>query len=273
LLAITDSSHVQAIIWFCHQYADLAVTTEILGFVMKLIYQTITTLGITTLLGVLTSHAVQAQPTLEGTTTLVSQINASGSYHSSGGIYQGNFYYPGGGSFYRGYLNNQGNGLYQGNIYNPSHGSIYQGTFYYPNNGGNFHGLFYNQSSGRVIRGNFYNPGPSPIDQGNVYNPVPGVPYYPGNVYNQAPAFGNRRDYKREIEYYNQAIRRNPKLVDSYNKRALARFVLGDQPGTIQDLQKAASLYLQQGDKDRYQQTLETIREMQPVRTDDTRTK
>jgi len=250
------------------------VTSENSDFFMKLIHKTITILGIATLLGSLTTHTVQAQPTAEGTTILISQINSRGFYQSGGGgIYRGNFYYPGGGSFYRGYLNNQGNGLYQGNIYSPSHGSIYQGTFYYPNNGGNFHGLFYNPGSGRVIEGNFYNPGPSAIDQGNVYNPGPGVPYYPGNVYNPAPEVGNQRDYRRAVEYYNQAIRQNPKLVDAYNKRALARFVLGDQPGTIQDLQKAASLYLQQGDKDRYQQTLETIRQMQPQRADDTGTK
>ncbi len=239
---------------------------------MKLIYRTITTLGIATLIGVQT-HAVRAMPAPKGTTTLISQIDSNGFSHSGGGgIIRGSFYYPGGGSFYRGNLNSQGNGLYQGSFYNPSRGSIYQGTFYNPTNGGNFHGLFYNPRSGRVYEGNFYNPGPSTINQGSFYNPDAssinqGTFYNPGpSTINQgnsySPVIGGQRDYKRAIEYYSQAIRRNPRLVDAYNKRALARFVLGDKQGTIEDLKKAASLYSVQGDQSRYQETLETIRDI-----------
>ena len=226
-----------------------------------IIYRTITILGIAALIGIQT-HSVQAMPAPKGSTTLISQIDSNGFSHSGGGgIIRGSFTYPGGGSFYRGNLNSQGNGLYQGSFYNPSHGSIYQGTFYNPTNGGNFHGLFYNPGSGRVYEGNFYNPGPSPssINQGSFYNPGT------SNInqgYLYGPVIGGQRDYKRAIEYYNQAIRRNPKLVDAYNKRALARFVLGDKPGTIEDLKKAASLYLVQGDQSRYQETLETIRDI-----------
>ena len=249
--------------------------------VMKLIYKTIATLGIATLFGGFT-HAVPAQAGLTGTPL-------SAPVQTGGSIPQGRFYYPGGGNFYRGYLNNEGNGNYQGSIYSPS-GRIYQGTFYYPNSGGNFHGLFYNPGSGRVIQGNFYNPGPGSINQNNnaYYAPLQGgIPYYypvPGNssvgAYN--PSFGcyderilhdwgvgcfSQRDYKKAIAFYTQALQKNPQLVDAYNKRALARFVLGDQQGTLADLRKAASLYLAHGDQNSYQQTLETIREVQAERT------
>jgi len=267
---------------------------------MKLVHRTITTLGIVTLLGLLT-HTVKAQPALQRTTTLISQLNTGGLSHPPVGIHSGNFTYPGGGSFYNGNLRNQGSGIYQGSFYNPSGGSIYQGTFYNPTYGGNFHGLFYDPHSGRVIQGNFYNPGSTFVYPGNTYNPgfypAPSATYqgnynpgptviYPGNFYNQELSCYNNRslhdwgngcfsqpDYRRAIAYYDQVIRKNPKLVDAYNKRALARFILGDRQGTIADLQKAASLYLAQGDQSRYQQTIETIREIQPERAGGTRTR
>ncbi|MBV9387981.1 MAG: tetratricopeptide repeat protein [Chroococcidiopsidaceae cyanobacterium CP_BM_ER_R8_30] len=252
---------------------------------MKLVYGVVATLGTVSVLGGIT-QAVQAQPALNRSPQLIAQVNTlNGSpLPAGGGISSGSFTYPGGGSFYRGNLNSEGNGNYQGSLY-PQRGGISQGTFYYPNSGGNFHGLFYNPGSGKIIQGNFYNPGSGSINQGTAYAPLQGNPYYyptPSDVYpgyygydprlrcyNQADLHDwgvgcfSQRDYKQAIEYYTQAIKKNPKLINAYNRRALARFILGDKPGTIADLRKAASLYLDRGDKGAYQQTLETIREVQ----------
>lgn len=260
---------------------------------MKLVYRAIATLGTVSILSGIT-QAVQAQPPPNRSPQLIAQVNTlNGSpLPAGGGISSGRFTYPGGGSFYRGNLNNEGNGNYQGSFYYPERGRIYQGTFYYPNSGGNFHGLFYNPGSGKIIQGNFYNPGSGSINQGTVYAPLQGNPYYyptPSNVYQgyygYSPSFScynqadlhdwgvgcfSQGDYKRAIEFYTQAIKKNPKLVNAYNRRALARFILGDKQGTIADLRKAASLYLARGDQGSYQQTLETIREVQVGQTSGT---
>ncbi len=128
--------------------------------------------------------------------------------------------------------------------YNRGPGSFNRGNF---NRGpGSFNQGNFNRGPGSFNRGNF-NRGPGGFNQGN---------FNPGGDFNQ-------RDYKREVKDLNQVIFQNPKLVDAYNRRALARFVLGDKKGAIEDLQKAANLYLERGDKNRYQQTLISIRELQ----------
>lgn len=104
----------------------------------------------------------------------------------------------------------------------------------------------YNRGPGGFNPGNF-NRGPGRFNRGN---------FNPGGDFNQ-------RDYRREVKDLNQVILQNPKLVNAYNNRALARFVLGDKKGAIEDLQKAANLYLERGDKNKYQQTLLSIRELQ----------
>lgn len=252
-------------------------------------------LGITALISN-TTCAVSAPPAKAETPQIIAQLGLNGGLptnnlnggipYNSGGINQGRFTYPGGGSFYRGYLNNNGNGNYQGSLYRGS--SIYQGTFYNPTLGGNFNGLFYDPGSGRIIQGNFYNPGTGNIDQNVYYNPIPPGNIYSGSRYNYYPELRcsdernvrdwglgcySQQDYKRAIEYYSQVIRKNPQQANAYNQRALARFILGDRQGTIADLRKAASLYLAQGDKKRYQQTLITTRDIQSGQASGTKTK
>jgi len=252
------------------------------AFVMKLIHRTITTLGIAALVAGLTS-AVHAQPAPKETPTLIAQANTKGFYRGGGGgFYNGNFSHPVFGGFYRGNFFNPGyGGFYGGNLYHPGYGGFYHGSFFNPGYGGFYPDPYprtfynYNPGVGGFNQGSFFNPGYSGFYQGSFFNPGYGGSY-PGSSYN--PSYGcsgnrnsydwgrgcfNQRDYKSAIETYNQAIRRNPKLADAYNKRALARFILGDKKGTMDDLKQAASLYLSQGDQNRYQETLETIREMQ----------
>ena len=115
----------------------------------------------------------------------------------------------------------------------------------------------YNRGPGGFNPGNF-NRGPGGFNPGNFNRGPSG--FNPGN-FNPGGDF-NQRDYRREVKDLNQVILQNPKLVDAYNNRALARFVLGDKKGALEDLQKAANLYLERGDKNRYQQTLLSIREL-----------
>jgi len=109
--------------------------------------------------------------------------------------------------------------------------------------------------------GNYYNYGPGNFNRGDFYNRGPRENH--SGFDNWSRDGLNQQDYKREIQNLTQAIHKNPNFVDAYNNRALARFVLGDTPGAIADLQQAAKLYLQRGDKARYQQTLLSINELQ----------
>jgi hypothetical protein len=240
----------------------------ILGKVMKLIHRTITTLGIASLLAGLT-HAVHAQPAPK-VTPVIAQMNTKGFYKGGSGFYHGSFSNPVFGGFYHGnFFNLHGGGFYHRSFYHPS---VFSG--FYPNP---YPRIFYNYNPGTGVfyQGSFFNPGVSGFYPGSFSNPGYGGVYQRNfydlgvgcsgnrNLYDWGHGCFNQRDYKSAIKSYNQAILQNPKVADTYNKRALARFILGDKKGTMEDLKKAASLYLNQGDQNKYQETLETIREVQ----------
>jgi hypothetical protein len=48
-----------------------------------------------------------------------------------------------------------------------------------------------------------------------------------------------------------------------YQNRGVARRDSGDKPGAIQDFQKAADLYRQQGDKESYEKAINILRRLQ----------
>ena len=50
--------------------------------------------------------------------------------------------------------------------------------------------------------------------------------------------------------------------ASAYQDRGVARRDSGDKPGAIQDFQKAADLYQQQGDKDNYQKAINNLRKL-----------
>jgi regulator of sirC expression with transglutaminase-like and TPR domain len=62
---------------------------------------------------------------------------------------------------------------------------------------------------------------------------------------------------------YNSTLKINPNYAQAYGKRGLARYQLGDKQGAINDLQKAAELFQQQGNTDLSQQALELIKKIQ----------
>jgi len=58
-------------------------------------------------------------------------------------------------------------------------------------------------------------------------------------------------------------LRIEPNLAGAYLRRGLARAKGGDKPGAMQDFQKAADLFQQQGDKDNYQKAINNLRKLQ----------
>jgi tetratricopeptide (TPR) repeat protein len=71
-------------------------------------------------------------------------------------------------------------------------------------------------------------------------------------------------DKQRAISDYNQAIRLNPKYAATFFNRALIRYdELGDKPGAIDDFQKAATLFREQGDPDMAQSVLDVMKSRQ----------
>jgi tetratricopeptide (TPR) repeat protein len=70
-------------------------------------------------------------------------------------------------------------------------------------------------------------------------------------------------DKQAAIADYNSALKINPNFVQAYGNRGVARYELGDKPGAISDLQKAAELSRQQGNTANYQEALELIKKYQ----------
>ena len=58
-------------------------------------------------------------------------------------------------------------------------------------------------------------------------------------------------------------MRIDPSLAGAYMRRGLTRAKGGDKPGAMQDFQKAADLFQQQGDKDNYQKAINNLRKLQ----------
>jgi len=58
-------------------------------------------------------------------------------------------------------------------------------------------------------------------------------------------------------------VRIDPNLAGAYMRRGLTRGEGGDKPGAMQDFQKAADLFQQQGDKDNYQKAINNLRKLQ----------
>ncbi len=71
------------------------------------------------------------------------------------------------------------------------------------------------------------------------------------------------------ITDYTEAIGLKPDFADAYNARGLAKAEIGDKQGAIEDLQKAAQLFREQGNDDAYQVAQTKIREIQGISTED----
>jgi tetratricopeptide (TPR) repeat protein len=70
-------------------------------------------------------------------------------------------------------------------------------------------------------------------------------------------------EFQGAIADYSEALRINPNYGAAYQNRGVARRDSGDKPGAIQDFQKAADLFQQQGDKDSYERVINLLRKLQ----------
>jgi len=75
-------------------------------------------------------------------------------------------------------------------------------------------------------------------------------------------AYTIRSNSKSSVDFLNRG-RERFQYANAYFHRAGARYGIGDEPGTIQDLQLAAKLFRSKGDTKSYQQAQNLIRRLQ----------
>ncbi|TRV42832.1 MAG: hypothetical protein EWV53_20625 [Microcystis panniformis Mp_MB_F_20051200_S9] len=80
--------------------------------------------------------------------------------------------------------------------------------------------------------------------------------------YSQGLARSDEKAYYRAIKEFNQALQIKPDYAKVYYARALVRQSLEDMQGSLEDLQQAAKLFLNQNYLSEYQKTLEKIQEV-----------
>jgi tetratricopeptide (TPR) repeat protein len=77
--------------------------------------------------------------------------------------------------------------------------------------------------------------------------------YNRGNFY----AIQGRSD--AAIADFTEAIRLEPAAADAYGSRGIAHYTMGDRKQALQDLRTAAKLFQEQGDRERYEMTVNYI--------------
>jgi tetratricopeptide (TPR) repeat protein len=89
-------------------------------------------------------------------------------------------------------------------------------------------------------------------------------PNYATAYYNRGKIrYDNLKDYLGAQTDFNDAIRTNPNDATAYYSRALTYWQQGDKRTAIDDFQKAANLYQQQGNSEWYKNTQDRIKELQ----------
>jgi uncharacterized protein YjbI with pentapeptide repeats len=81
----------------------------------------------------------------------------------------------------------------------------------------------------------------------------------PDDFYRWGTEAAQKRNYVKAIENFNQVITRKSDHAPAYLGRGMARFQLGDQPGSLQDLELAAQLFDTQGDKPNAESTKKIV--------------
>ena len=82
--------------------------------------------------------------------------------------------------------------------------------------------------------------------------------------YDRGKAHFELGQYQKAIANFTQTIAIARDDARAYYDRGHARFELRDHQGAIEDYEKAAELFKQQGDTERYQETLNDIKELKP---------
>lgn len=69
-------------------------------------------------------------------------------------------------------------------------------------------------------------------------------------------------DYSGAIQAFDQALLLDPNDAETYGNRCVARHRSGDTQGAIADCQKAADLYLKQGNLARHEYALKSLAQL-----------
>jgi tetratricopeptide (TPR) repeat protein len=88
-------------------------------------------------------------------------------------------------------------------------------------------------------------------------------PEYAEAYSNRGISYGGLGEYDKAISDFNEAIRLNPEFANAYGGRGLSYAKLGNKQRAIEDLQKAADLFQQQGETEKYQKALSLIEKLQ----------
>jgi len=72
-----------------------------------------------------------------------------------------------------------------------------------------------------------------------------------------------KQDYQRVLQDLDRALEINPKNADIHGHRCVFRYKLGDREGAIADCQRAATLYLAQGDTKKHRYSLKMLEKLQ----------
>jgi tetratricopeptide (TPR) repeat protein/S1-C subfamily serine protease len=80
--------------------------------------------------------------------------------------------------------------------------------------------------------------------------------------YNRGYVRDDLGDKPGAIDDYNQAIKINPNLAQAYVRRGSVRYQLGDKPGAKEDLQRAAQLFMAQGNTALYEKIMDVLKKL-----------
>lgn len=81
--------------------------------------------------------------------------------------------------------------------------------------------------------------------------------------YNRGHLYAEQQKWSLALTNFNQAIALNPRFADAYVYRGFVHYQTGNRQGAIQDLQKAAELFHQQGNMSLYQEVMEMLQQIQ----------
>ncbi|MGL5064240.1 MAG: tetratricopeptide repeat protein, partial [Microcoleus sp.] len=76
---------------------------------------------------------------------------------------------------------------------------------------------------------------------------------------NRGTIYFDTKNYASAVEDFAQSLRLNPHNATAYYSRGLVRRQLKDRTGAIEDFQKSATLFLEQGRADGFQNAQEQI--------------
>ncbi|NJM86388.1 MAG: tetratricopeptide repeat protein [Hydrococcus sp. RU_2_2] len=79
---------------------------------------------------------------------------------------------------------------------------------------------------------------------------------------NRGLLYAKQQKWELALADYNQALQLNPNYANAYYNRGIVRYQMGDRQGSIQDLQKSAELFYQQGNMSLYQQAIDVLKQI-----------